>query len=294
MCFFWSSGEATTGVDDVVLVDEANGAATLTLNRPAKRNALDIGVFQALEGFLDDIAARTDEIGVVVLRGAGSCFSAGADISRPTKAPRHDYQASVIEKLANLPQPTIGAVHGHCVTGGLELALATDLIVAAESARFADTHARYSLVAGWGMTQRLPRRVGPYKAREIMFTAREYDGCQAEAMGLAALCVPDDELDAAVAGLVRAIVAGSWFSHREHKRILLRTDGMTLAEGLADEAYRVPVRVGPDFRARAGGRFGLDGPKLDGPKPDGPKPDGPKPNTPKPVSPKPVSPMGEQ
>lgn len=248
-------------MDQVVLREDAGGVSTLTLNRPAKRNALNIEVFQALEGFLDDIAARTDEIGAVVLRGAGGCFSAGADISRPARAPRHNFQASVIEKLANLPQPAIGAVHGFCVTGGLELALATDLIVAAESARFADTHARFALVAGWGMTQRLPRRVGSYKAREMMFTAREYDGREAQAMGLAALCVPDGEFDAAVAGLAQTIVTGSWFSHREHKRVLLRTDGMTLAEGLADEAYRVPVRVGSDFRERVGGRFGLDGPK---------------------------------
>jgi enoyl-CoA hydratase len=66
----------------------------------------------------------------------------------------------VIERLANLPQPVVAVVHGHCVTDGLELALASDLIMAAESARFADTHGRFALVAGWGMTQRLPRRVG--------------------------------------------------------------------------------------------------------------------------------------
>jgi enoyl-CoA hydratase len=243
-------------VDEVVLRAESAGIATLTLNRPAKRNALDIEVFAALEALLDDLAARSDEVGVVVLRGAGPCFSAGADISGPTRAPRHNYQASVVEKLANLPQPTIGAVRGHCLTGGLELALATDLIVAAESARFADTHARFALVAGWGMTQRLPRRVGAYRAREMMFTAREYTGREAEAMGLAALCVADDALDAAVADLAAGIAAGSWFSHREHKRVLLRTDGMTLADGLADEAYRVATRVGPDFRERAAGRFG--------------------------------------
>jgi enoyl-CoA hydratase/carnithine racemase len=245
-------------VDEVVLRKDDGGVATLTLNRPGKRNALSIEVFQALEGFIDDIADHTDEIGTVVLRGAGGCFSAGADISKPTKSPRHNYQASVIEKFANLPQPTVGAVHGYCFTGGLELALATDLIVAAESARFADTHARFSLVASWGMTQRLPRRVGVYKAREMIFTAREYSGREAEAMGLATVCVPDDRLDEAVDELTATIVAGSWFSHREHKRVLLRTDGMTLREGLADEAYRVAVRVGTDFRERAAGRFGLD------------------------------------
>jgi enoyl-CoA hydratase/carnithine racemase len=239
---------------------EADGVATLTLNRPDKRNALDVATFQAIELAAADLERRTDEIGVVVLRGAGSCFSAGADISRPTRAPRHHYQASVIERLANLPQPVVAVVHGHCVTGGLELALASDLIVAAESARFADTHGRFALVAGWGMTQRLPRRVGGYKAREMIFTGREYTGREAERMGLANLCVPDAELDQAVSELVRSIVSGSWFSHREHKRLLLCTDGATLAAGLADEAYRVTSRVGPDFAERVGGRFGLGGP----------------------------------
>lgn len=243
-----------------LLCREADGVATLTLNRPDKRNALDVATFQAIELAAADLERRTDEIGVVVLRGAGSCFSAGADISRPTRTPRHHYQASVIERLANLPQPVVAVVHGHCVTGGLELALASDLIVAAESARFADTHGRFALVAGWGMTQRLPRRVGGYKAREMIFTGREYTGREAERMGLANLCVPDAELDQAVSELVRSIVSGSWFSHREHKRLLLRTDGATLAAGLADEAYRVTSRVGPDFAERVGGRFGLGGP----------------------------------
>lgn len=246
---------------DPLLRRDKDGVATLTLNRPEKRNALDVATFQALESAAADLEQSTEKVGVVVLRGAGRCFCAGADISRPVKTPRHNYQASVIERLANLPQPLVAVVHGHCVTGGLELALASDLIVAAESARFADTHARFALVAGWGMTQRLPRRVGLYKAREMIFTGREYTGREAEQMGLANLCVPDDELEAAAGDLTRRIAAGSWFSHREHKRILLRTDGTELSAGLADEAYRVGSRVGPDFAERVGGRFGLGGPR---------------------------------
>jgi enoyl-CoA hydratase/carnithine racemase len=242
--------------DPAVLRSDVDGVATLTLNRPDKRNALDVATFLEIEGHVADIASSTDRVGAVVLRGAGTCFSAGADISRPTRPPRHHFQASVVEMLANLPQPVVAAVHGYCFTGGLELALAADLILAAESAVFCDSHAAFSLVAGWGLTQRLPRRVGSYRAREMIFTGRRYGGREAEAIGLASRCVPDDELDAAVADLTTAIVAGSWFSHREHKRLLLATDGMVLADGLAHEIYRVPMRVGPDFRERAGGRFG--------------------------------------
>ena len=162
--------------------------------------------------------------------------------------------ASVIERLANLPQPVVAVVHGHCVTGGLELALAADLILAAESARFADTHAAFGLAATWGLTQRLPRRIGPYRAREMMFTGRVFDGREAAEIGLASRCVPDADLESATAELVESITRGSWFSHREHKQALLRTDGMALSAGLADESFRTQ-RVAPDFAERAGERF---------------------------------------
>jgi enoyl-CoA hydratase len=248
------SSPSTPTDEAPVLRADRDAVAVLTLNRPSKRNALDITTFVALEAHLADLEAEVDRVGVVVLRGAGACFSAGADISRPTRAPRPNFQAAVIERLANLAQPVIASVHGYCVTGGLELALAADLIVAAESARFADTHARFGLAAGWGLTQRLPRRIGAYRARDMMFTSREVGGREAEQIGLATRCVPDAELERETAGLADAIAAGSWFSHREHKRALLRTDGVPLAAGLADELYRV-TKVGPDFAERAGARF---------------------------------------
>ncbi|GAB2483291.1 enoyl-CoA hydratase/isomerase family protein [Jatrophihabitans fulvus] len=245
-----------------VLRADAGGVTTLTLNRPHKRNALDVDTFAALERHLDDLAAGVEETGVVVLRGAGRCFSAGADISGPTRPPRRHFQADVVERLAVLPQPVVAAVHGACFTGGLELALAADLIVAAESAVFCDSHAEFALVAGWGMTQRLPRRVGAYRARDITFTGRRVTGREAADIGLADRCVPDADLDGEVDALAGAIAAGSWFSHREHKKLLLATDGMRLADGLSYEIHRVPNRVGPDFRQRVGDRFGLAAPSA--------------------------------
>ena len=249
-----SSAPVAGPAPDPVLREDRDSVAVLTLNRPEKRNALDIATFVALEAHLADLETQVGEIGVVVVRGAGPCFSAGADISGPTRSPRPHFQASVIERLANLPQPVIASVHGYCVTGGLELALAADLIVAAESARFADTHARFALAANWGLTQRLPRRIGAYRAREMMFTNREVGGREAERIGLATRCVPDADLETETATLAASIVGGSWFSHQEHKRALLRTDGVPLAAGLADEQYRMR-KVGPDFAERAGGRF---------------------------------------
>jgi Enoyl-CoA hydratase/carnithine racemase len=182
----------------LVLRNDKDGCAILTLNRPDKLNSLNVALFAELEAHVDAIAGETDRIGLVMLRGAGKCFSAGHDlndISAGEKPPRPHFQSSVIEKLANLPQPVITAVHGHCYTGALELALAGDLLVCSENAKFADTHARWALTPVWGMSQRLPRRVGQPKAREMMFTCRTYSGREAEAMGLTNICVPDADFD---------------------------------------------------------------------------------------------------
>jgi enoyl-CoA hydratase len=237
---------------DLVLRQDAGGRATLTLNRPDKLNSLNVELFKDLDRHVAAIGTQTDTVGVVVLRGAGRCFSAGhdlADLATGEDLPAPNYQAEVIERLANLPQPVITAVHGHCYTGALELALAGDLIVAAESARFADTHGKWSLVPIWGLSQRLPRRVGQYKAREMMLTCRTYSGRQAEAMGLAETCVPDDRFDAELQALVDSILANSWHSNRANKRLLVETDGLPLRAGLAHEVDR-SAGFGPDFHDR--------------------------------------------
>jgi enoyl-CoA hydratase len=155
----------------------------------------------------------------------------------------------VIERLADLPLPVISAVHGHCYTGALELALAGDIILAAESARFADTHAKWALTPVWGMSQRLPRRVGTYKAREMMFTCRTYTGREAAEMGLANICVADAGFDAELAGLINRIEANSSFSHAANKRLLRETDGLSLPAGLSHEIYYSEGR-GPDMETR--------------------------------------------
>ncbi len=236
----------------LVLREDQDGLATLTLNRPEKLNALTVPMFVELRDHIDHIARDTDQVGLVVVRGAGNCFSAGhdlADIAKGERPPKPNFQTETIELLANLPQPVISAVHGHCYTGALELALAGDLIFAAQSAKFADTHARWALTPIWGMSQRLPRRVGVPKAREMMLTCRTYSGAQALAMGLANFCVADEAFDRELRALADTILANSWFSHRANKRLLIETDGLPLAAGLSHEVYR-NAGVGPDMRER--------------------------------------------
>jgi enoyl-CoA hydratase/carnithine racemase len=235
---------------DLVLRSDRGGVAQLTLNRPDKLNALNVALFEALEAHVADLERAP--AGVVVLRGAGRCFSAGhdlGDIATGERLPRPNYQSHVIERLADLPVPVISAVHGHCYTGALELALAGDIILAAESAKFADTHARWALTPVWGLSQRLPRRIGTYKAREMMFTCRTYSGRAAEAFGLANACVPDAEFDAALDALTAEILANSSFSHAANKRLLLHTDGLPMDAGLAHEVYHGEGR-GPDMETR--------------------------------------------
>ena len=160
-------------------------------------------------------------LGVVVLKGSGRCFSAGhdlKDIGEGENPPHPHFQSETIEHLANLPQTVITAVHSHCYTGALELALAGDIILAAESAKFADTHAKWALTPIWGMSQRLPRRIGLAKAKEMMLTTRTYSAREALSMGLANICVPDDGFEQEIEALAREILANSWFSNRANKK----------------------------------------------------------------------------
>lgn len=239
-------------MSDLVLREDREGLASLVLNRPDKLNALSIDLFVELEAHVDAIAASPETVGMVVVRGAGKCFCAGNDLSGigdPRRALDPQLQSRTIEKLANLPQPVMAAVHGHCIAGGLELALAADLVLAAESASFGDTHARWGLTPIWGLSQRLPRRVGQAKAREMVFTCRRYGGQEAVAMGLANACVPDDALEAESDRWSREILSHSWHTHRAMKALFAETDGLPLDAGLSWEINRTRGRA-PDAAER--------------------------------------------
>ena len=167
---------------DLVLREDADGLCTLTLNRPESLNALNPALFVELRGHVDALAEQTESVGCVILCGNGRSFSAGNDlkaIRAGEQAPTPTYQAETLEAIERLPQPVIAAVQGHCYTGSLELALACDLLIAADDARFADTHGKWGMSPTWGMTQRLPRRIGLLNAREMMFSGRVVGGEEA-------------------------------------------------------------------------------------------------------------------
>ncbi len=236
----------------VLREDRPGGVAVLTLNRPDALNALSPDLFVELRAHVDALAEATETVGAVVLTGAGRSFSAGNDlkaIQAGAVPPSKYFQAETVEALEALPQPVIGAVRGHCYTGALELILACDLIVAADDAKFADTHGKWAMAPGWGMSQRLPRRVGQAKAKEMMFTGRPFSGEEAAAIGLANMCVPSAELMDRTFDLADQIVANSWHTLRADKMLVRGGDGLSLAEGLRFERRHSPGR-GPDLEER--------------------------------------------
>ena len=242
-------------MNNLVRRENNGGVATLWLNRPEKLNALTKEVFEALNLHVDALARETKTIGLVILRGAGANFSAGYDmreVLEHVKAhAKPHFHSEVIQKIANLPQPVISAVQGHCSTGALELALAADLIVASESARFSDVYARWGLTPVWGLSLRLPHRIGTAKASEMMFSCRSYTGIQAEAMHLANFCFPDDKFDAELAALSADILSNSWYANQVNKRALIEIDGLSLHDAHALELFK-NEGLAPDAAKRVG------------------------------------------
>ncbi len=238
----------------MALVERADqdGIAILSLNRPETLNALSPTLFVELRAHIDAIAAQTEEIGCVILRGEGRSFSAGNDlkaIQAGERAPSVHFQAETLEAIERMPQPVIAAVQGHCYTGSLELALACDLLVAGESAKFSDTHGKWGMSPTWGMSQRLPRRVGLLAAKEMMFSGRIVSGPEAVTMGLANKCVPDSDLVSATVEMATSFLGNSWHTLRADKMLVNGGLDRTLADGLAFERETSPGRS-PDMAER--------------------------------------------
>ena len=237
--------------DQLVLRGDADGVATLTLNRPDKLNALTPGVFVALREHIEDLTSD-ESVRCVVVTGAGRSFCAGHDlgaIAGHERAPSRHFEPETVDALEALPKPTIAKIKGHCFTCGLELALACDLLVAAESAQLGDTHGQWGLVPVWGMSVRLPERVGRSRAKELMFTSRRVSGSMASQIGLVDHAIDDDDLDAFVDGLAREIAANSPGTNRIDKALLMAQAEMTRGEALLHERT-LPFGVPEDMAER--------------------------------------------
>lgn len=240
-------------MDNLVLREDRNGVAILTLNRPQKLNALNKDMFEALEVHADALAREARTVGLVIIRGAGGNFSAGYDMEEvrelvEARAKPH-FHSEIIEKIANLPQPVISAIEGHCSTGALELALAADLIVSTRTAQFSDVYARWGLTPIWGLSLRLPHRIGTAQAAEMMFSSRTYSGVEAHQMHLVNFCFPDERFESELDSLAKDILANSWFANQVNKRVLIATAGLTTREAHALDLFK-NEGLAPDAETR--------------------------------------------
>lgn len=179
--------------DSLVLIDVHDGVALVTLNRPAARNALSPELVTQLQQTCVSCDER-DDVAVMVLTGADPAFCGGIDLKRLAAG-----TSSAIGLIGNGPfpphrKPIIGAINGVAVTGGLELALACDFLIASDRARFADTHARVGVMPGWGLTIELPRAVGVRRARQMSSTGNYIDAATALSWGLVNEVVPHEQL----------------------------------------------------------------------------------------------------
>jgi enoyl-CoA hydratase len=186
----------------ILLVDVAERIATITLNRPQARNALSRALSAQFAESMRALDAR-DDVAVIILTGADPGFCAGLDLRELAATPgilgaagavRDDPATMSKGMLPAMSTPVIGAINGVTVTGGLELALSCDFLVASERAKFGDTHARVGLVPGGGLSVMLPQAVGLRRAREMSFTGTFVDARQALEWGLVNHVVPHEEL----------------------------------------------------------------------------------------------------
>ncbi|MDH4391131.1 MAG: enoyl-CoA hydratase [Aquabacterium sp.] len=228
------------------------GYAVLTLNRPQAMNALNKALMGALADAIDGLASHPG-VRVLIITGAGRAFCAGLDLKeigsgqgslggsdgRPAGDP--------VAAIGRYPGPVIGAINGAAVTGGFELALACDVLLASSAARFADTHARIGVAPGWGLSQKLSRAIGAYRAREVSFTGNWVGAEQAAAWGFVNRVLPADDLLPAARQLALDMLGTLPHMLTRYKAII--NDGWALAGGDAMALEKARAR---DFNSQVG------------------------------------------
>lgn len=223
---------------DTIAVERFDGVAVITLNRPDVLNAINARMVDEIDAALDELAAD-DEIRVLVFTGAGRAFSAGRDVKEIGEA-SHRSGADLWRKIEDCAKPVIGAVNGLCYTGALSMLLSFDMVIAAEGAVFADTHARFGMRHGGGSTQRLRDAIGPRKAKEMLFTCEPIDATEAHRVGLVNRVVPLDDLLPETLSVANAIAANDPEALRVTKALINEGARLGTAAGLEleQEEYR--------------------------------------------------------
>lgn len=236
--------------EDVVLVSRDGPVAIVTLNRPQAMNALSSALRTALARVFRDLEAD-DDVRAIVLTGAGTrAFTAGLDLKELGQQGLGAANATTpddnpVKAIEQTGKPVIGAINGVAITGGFEVALACDVLIASENARFADTHARVGIMPGWGLSQKLSRLIGPYRARELSLSGNFLDAATAERWGLVNCVVPADDLVAAAVKLAHDMASIEPRFSRTYKRLI--NDGYALPFG---EAMALEERLSTEANAK--------------------------------------------
>ena len=236
-----------TTTDEVVLYDVADRIATVTLNRPEARNALNAEVRAALPRAVRR-GNQDGDVDVIILTGADPAFCAGLDLKELGAGANEDAvggrerNTEPTPPFVGITKPLIGAVNGVAITGGFELALNCDFLVASERAAFADTHARVGVMPGWGLTVLLPQAIGLRRAREMSLTGNFMGADEALQFGLVNRVVPHEDLLEVTRQIATDIVSND---QRGVRQILATYD--LVSRTTIDEAWRIEKQVNVSF-----------------------------------------------
>jgi enoyl-CoA hydratase len=223
---------ATPNDADILLIDTRDRVRTLTLNRPQSRNALSAELRRRFFAALRD-AEADDDVDVVIVTGADPVFCAGLDLKELGDSSQ---PPDISPQWPPMSTPVIGAINGAAVTGGLEIALYCDVLIASEHARFADTHARVGLLPTWGLSVRLPQKVGVGMARRMSLTGDYLSATDALRAGLVTEVVPHEELLPSARKVAASIVGNNQNAVRALLASYHRIDAAQTDAGLWIEA----------------------------------------------------------
>jgi enoyl-CoA hydratase len=220
--------------EDIIVERNAAGFATLALNRPDKLNTLSMRMRQEISTAVDALEADP-AIRVLILTGTGRAFTAGLDLDEwlpGEQAAAGAYEHDPVAVLQRFSGPVIGAINGLAITGGLEISLACDILIASTDARFADTHVKVGLLPGWGGSVRLARLIGLNRTKELALTGRFLGAEEALAWGLVNHVVAADQLRAKAEELARQMLANVPGTLLAYKRLLDDEAALSFAEAL--------------------------------------------------------------
>jgi enoyl-CoA hydratase len=225
----------------MIIIDKSERVGVITLNRPEAMNALSRALRAALHDAVVELS-NDPGVSVVVLTGAGRAFTAGLDLKELGSEPGGLGAANATGAAENpvlaieeCPKPVIGAINGVAITGGFEVALACDVLIASTNARFADTHARVGIMPGWGLSQRLSRTIGVYRAKELSLSGNFLDARTAYEWGLVNRVVEPEELMPAALKLAADMASIPVETLSLYKKIIDEGYDLPLGEGMALE-----------------------------------------------------------